>query len=292
MDDGDAYRIGFHKVRSTFSYDAGYEYVGENFDVNATGFTTGTGYWESWAGTHKTWLMNSSFSRIGMGGNFWYSELNTGEVIGRNVHADVGATMNSGLYFGINGSYSGETFDPYEGPEGRNYGDRASFHAYAGTNQFDDYYVSVGGGGGGYDSEGTFRSLNATVRMKPSSALELRLSGNWFSTFDTENYNWGEMAWDLRNTDWKSLVFRANYIFDPDVNLRLFSQYSRFRMDYGLSPESEGSEITANILFTWQYLPGSMFYFLVENRFEEQEDGGFGEPDMGAYAKLTWFLPI
>jgi len=128
--------------------------------------------------------------------------------------------------------------------------------------------------------------------VKPSSALEVRLSGNWYTTDDSRNYNWSEAAWDNRDTDWKSLILRANYIFNPDVNLRLFSQYSRFRMDYGLSAESESSEITANLLFTWQYLPGSMFYFLVENQFAEQEDGGFGAPDLGAYAKLTWYLPV
>jgi len=233
-----------------------------------------------------------AFSRAGIGGNYWYSELNTGQIVGRNCHADFGATLNNGVYFGINGNYSGETFDPYEGPEGRVYGDRASFYAYAGTNQFDDWFVSAGGGTGGFDNEGTFHSMNATVRMKPSPALEFRLSGNWYATRDTENYNWAESRWDMRNTDWKSLILRANYIFDPDVNLRFFSQYSRFRMGYDLSPETESSEITANMLFTWQYLPGSMFYFLVENTFEEQVDGGFGSPDLGLYAKLTWFLPV
>ena len=291
-EDGDAYSIGLHKVRSLFTYDAGYEYIGESFDVNGTGFTTRTDYWSAWGGSHRTWLMDGSFSRVRTGVNMWYSELNSGEVVGRNVHADAGATLNNGMYFGIDGEYSGETFDPYEGPEGRTFGDRASFYLYAGTNQFDDYYVSAGGGGGGYDSEGTFRNLNATVRVKPSSALEVRLSGNWYTTDDSRNYNWSEAAWDNRDTDWKSLILRANYIFNPDVNLRLFSQYSRFRMDYGLSAESESSEITANLLFTWQYLPGSMFYFLVENQFAEQEDGGFGAPDLGAYAKLTWYLPV
>jgi len=41
-----------------------------------------------------------------------------------------------------------------------------------------------------------------------------------------------------------------------------------------------------------QHLPGSMFSFLVENLFREDEDGNLGNPDFGAYAKLTWYLPI
>ena len=292
MESDNAYRVSFRKVRSNLSYSAGWEYLGENFDVNGTGFTTMTGGWESWGHIHNTILPVETFSRIGFGGGIYYSELNTGEIIGRNIDCSVNATLKNGAYLGAEVDYSGETFDPYEGPEGHTYSDRTSFHAWAGTNQFDDYFISGNIGGGQFDSEGTFQNYNLSFRMKPSQALELRLSGNWFSTRDTENYNWSAGEWDTRRTDWKSLILRAGYIFNPDMHLRLFSQYSRFLMDYTLTGESESSDITANLLFSWQYLPGSMFYFLVENQFEEREEGGFGTPDIGCYAKLTWYLPI
>ncbi len=292
MESDDAYRASLHKVRSTFAYSAGWEYIGESFDVNGTGFTTATGGWESWGNVHNTLLPVEIFSRIGYGVGAYYSELNTGEIVGRNISIDVNATLKNGAYFGADVDYSGETFDPYEGPEGHTYSDRTSFHAWAGTNQFDDYCVNGNFGAGQFDSEGTFQNYSLTFRMKPYQALELRLSGNWFTTEDTEKYNWSVEEWDKRRTDWKSLILRTGYIFNPDMHLRLFSQYSLFSMDYTLTGKSESSEITANLLFSWQYLPGSMFYFLLENLFEEREEGGFGTPDIGCYAKITWYLPI
>ncbi|MCD4700347.1 MAG: DUF5916 domain-containing protein, partial [Candidatus Aegiribacteria sp.] len=292
METDEAYRASLHKVRSTFTYSAGWESIGENFDVNGTGFTTATGRWESWGNVHKTFLPVETFSRLGFGANAYYAELNTGETVGRNISIDANATLKNGAYFGTDVDYSGETFDPYEGPEGHTYSDRASFHAWAGTNQFDDVSVSGNIGAGQYSCEGTFLNYNLSFRVKPSQAFDLRLSGNVFMTEDTENYNWSAGEWDNRCTDWKSMVLRAGYMFNPDMNLRLFSQYSRFSMDYSLTGESESSDITANLLFSWQYLPGSMFYFLVENQFEEREEGGFGTPDIGCYAKLTWYLSI
>ncbi len=292
MDPDEAFRARFRKVRSTFSYSGGWETVGENFDVNGTGFTTATGGWESWGNVHQTFLPEETFSRIGFGAGAYYSELNTGEVIGSNLSVDCNASLRDGVYFGAEVDYSGETFDPYEGPEGHTYSDRTSFHAWAGTNSFDDLRLSGNFGGGQYDNEGTFQNYNLTFRVKPSQAFDLRLSGNWFLTRNTDNYNWSLGRWDHRNTDWKSLVLRAGYMFNTDMNLRLFTQYSRFAMGYYLSEEIESSEITANLLFSWQYLPGSMFYLLVENQFEEKEEGGFGTPNIGMYAKLTWYLPI
>ncbi|MBD3370907.1 hypothetical protein GF402_11180 [Candidatus Fermentibacteria bacterium] len=291
VNDG-AYRVGLCKVRSTFTYNAGVQYVGENFDVNGTGYTTVTGYWESWAGLHRTVMPEETFSQINYGLQGHYSELIDGEPRVRNLHANANLTLKSGAYFGADLNYAAKSFDPYEGPEGHTYGDRPSFHIHAGTNHFNDYYITGGAGGGVFDDEGSFQNYDVTLRAKPAQALELRLSGNWFSTKDTENYNWEVGEWDNRRTNWKSLILKAGYMFTPRVNLRLFSQYSRFAMDYSLSEESESSEITANLLYSWQYMPGSMFYLLVENLFQEKEDGGFENPDVGLYGKLTWYLPV
>ncbi len=40
------------------------------------------------------------------------------------------ATLKDGVNFGVGVNYSGETFDPYEGPEGHTYDDRVSFNAW------------------------------------------------------------------------------------------------------------------------------------------------------------------
>ena len=106
MESDNAYRASFYKVRSNVTY--------------------------------NTVLPVKTFSRIGFGGGVYYSELNTGEIVGRNVDIDFNATLKNGAYFGASVDYSGETFDPYEGPEGHTYSDRTSFHAWAGTNQFEE----------------------------------------------------------------------------------------------------------------------------------------------------------
>jgi len=290
-DDG-ACLLSVSRVRSTLTYAAGWQYVGEDFDVNGTGFTTETGCWNGWAEVHDTVMPEETFSRVGFGSTVYYSERTGGEATGRGVSLEGSAALKNGAYLGLEVDHSGETFDPYEGPDGCWYGSRTGVHGYAGTNQFDDYYVSGNAGVGQYDHEGTFLNGGLTVRMKPHQALDLRVSGDWYTTEGTENYNWASAEWDTRSTDWRSLIVRAGYMFGPDLNLRLFSQYSRFAMDWGLTGETESAEITANLLMSWQYLPGSMFYLLVENGFAREEGGGFGDPDPGLYAKLTWFLPV
>jgi hypothetical protein len=292
MEDDGAYMLTLTRVRSTLTYHGGWEYVGEDFDVNGTGFTTETGGWRGWGSVHKTVMPVETFSRVGYGAELYYSELTSGEVTGRGISIETSAALKNGAYLGVEVDHSGESFDPYEGPEGHTYGDRTSYGAYAGTNQFDDYSVSANAGGGQYDSEGTFMSYGLNVRMKPGQTLEFLVSGDWFTTEDSENYNWSAESWDERSTDWRSVILRAGYMFNPDMNIRLFSQFSRFSMDYRLTGETRTSDITANLLFSWQYMPGSMVYLLVENRFEEQEDEGFGSPNLGLYAKLTWFLPV
>jgi len=291
-DDGGAYRLNVNKIRSLTGYSVGFEYIDQNFNVNSTGFTTQTGCWESWANFWHNIRPEETFSNVGYDLGVYYSREIDGEVTAQNAHMGGHATLKSGINFGAEVSYSGETYDPYEGPEGRTYGDHFDFFTNIGTNHYDEVYVWGGVGAGQWESGGSFQNYIARLNFRPSAALELGFEGNLFSTSGGTNYNWEIADWDTRDTEWKSLVFRTNYIFSPDVHLRLFSQYSQFGMNYSQTSETESSEITANILFSWQYLPGSMFYFLVENLFQEDEDGNLGNPDFGAYAKLTWYLPI
>jgi hypothetical protein len=286
--------FSFHRIRSTLSYDLGGSWVGESFDVNATGYTTETGYIEGWGGVWKNFRPEDTFSEIGLGGNVYYSQRDDGEVTGRSVHLETGASLKNNLRFGVEMSWNGRHFDPYEGPGGHDYGDALDFFVDGGTSPFDPFSVWFGVGGGQWASEGTFDNYMGNVRFRPSPALELRLEGQLFRTRDTEYYNWDPdvTAFDTRNTDWKSLELRMNYMFSPSMNLRLFSQYSEFMLAYAQSPRSESTELQANALLSWEYRPGSMLYLLSETVFPGNGDGGFEDPDYGFYAKLTWFLAI
>ncbi|MCK4671452.1 MAG: hypothetical protein KAT47_02845, partial [Candidatus Aegiribacteria sp.] len=100
-------------------------------------------------------------------------------------------------------------------------------------------------------------------------------------------------AWDTRDTDWKSLELSCSYMFNTDLSLSLVSQISRFESDYGLSGVSESNDHWMNILLSWQFKPGSMFYFMAgENADPDEITGEYGEPDFTVFSKLTWFLPI
>ena len=82
-------------------------------------------------------------------------------------------------------------------------------------------------------------------------------------------------------------------MFNTDLSLSLVSQISRFESDYGLSETTESNDHWMNILLSWQFKPGSMFYFMAgENADPDEITGEYGEPDFTIFGKLTWFLPI
>lgn len=292
MESDGAYRLSMRKIRGLTGYTLGGEYVGDHFDVNATGFTTATGYWGSWVNFWHNIRPEETFRELGFDMGVYYSQQTGGEITGRNAHIGGHATLKSGVNFGAEVHYNGEAFNPYEGPEGITYGDNAGFKVRAGTNHYEPVHVFGMFGAGEWESGGSYQDYTARLTVRPSSALELGFDGNMFRTAGGTNYNWETGDWDTRDTDWRSLVFRTNYIFNPNLHLRLFSQYSEFVTDFSQSQEYESSEITANVLFSWQYMPGSTFYFLVENLFEADEEGEFGSPSVGLYAKVTWYLPI
>jgi hypothetical protein len=291
QEDG-AYRVRLEKIRSTLSYNVSGRYIGEEYNVNGTGFTTETGYYASDGGIYYNLRPEKTFSEIGFGGGVDYSQQIDGEVTGRDGHVEVNATLKNNLHFHLNMSFHGDRFDPYEGPMGRSYERFADYFVHAGTNPFNPFTAWVGVGGGGYQAGGDFDNYMARLRLRPSAALDFGLEGQVFNTRGSDNYNWDIDSFDKRSTDWRSVIARANYIFTPDLNLRLFSQYSRFGMDFETTGREESSEFRTNLLFGWQYLPGSMLYILAETLFEGDEDGNFGKADLGFYAKLTWFLPI
>ena len=292
MDDGMAWSLELDKVRSTLGYWGGFAQVDKNFDVNGTGFTTETNYRHTWGGIRKTFRPENIFSTFSLWSSYSYRNQIDGEVLNQNSHIEVNGTFKNGWNFTAQTEIAGDNFDPYEGPEGHFYDGSVNYFAGGGSNPFYPFKFWAGAGGGEYDSQGTFTNLTGNMRYRPVPVLEASIAGNWFRTFDTENYNWEVEEFDVRSTDWRSVTVRLAYMFNPEMNLRLFSQYSDFTMDYQATGESESSQIRSNLLFSWQYRPGSMFYILGETIFNGDGNGSFEEPDYGIYAKLTWFLPI
>ncbi len=292
MDEDGAYEFGFQRVRSTLSYWLNGRQVDEDFNVNSTGFTTSTGYRSANTGIRKTFRPENTFSTFSLWANQNYTTEIDGETFENDTHAEVNGTFKNGWNFTASGNYAADFFDPYEGPDGKFYDSHASAFVGGGSNPYGPLRFWAGTGGGQYENGGTYQNVTGNIRYLPVPVLEASIAGNWFRTFDTENYNWEISAFDNRSTDWQSVTFKLAYMFNPDMNLRLFSQYSKFNMDFDQSVEVHTDELRANMLFTWQYLPGSMFYLLGETVYQGDGSGDFEDPDLGLYAKLTWFLPI
>ncbi len=178
------------------------------------------------------------------------------------------------------------------GPRGRYCDGYAEYFAGGGSNPFRSVSFWAGTGWRGYQSGGTFTNLTGNMRYRPVSVVEIAASGDWFRTMDTVKYNWQEEEYDTRSTDWRSVTLRMGYMFNTGMNIRLFSQYTDFSMDWEATGETGWEELRGNALFSWQYRPGSMLYILGETVFTQNDGEGFGRPDYGLYAKLTWFLPI
>ena len=292
MDDGLAWSVNLDRVRSTFSYWAGFRRVDENFDVNSTGFTTQTNFQSMHTGLRKTFRPETIFTTFTVWGDYEYVTEIDGEVTDNSNHIEVNGTFKNSWNFTAQANINRDRFDPYEGPEGRFYDGSTDFFVGGGSNPFRPFKFWAGAGGGQYESGGTYTNYTGNIRIMPMPVLEMLVAGNWFRTFDTEKYNWEIGEFDNRSTDWRSVSLRMAYMFNPQMNLRLFTQYSDFTMDYDVTGESESSEIRTNLLFSWQYMPGSMFYVLGETVFAGDGTGSYEDPDYGLYAKLTWFLPI
>ena len=279
-------------VRGTTTYHLESLYKGRDFDVNGTGYTAETGVFHNDGSFYHTWVPAAAVSRFALGGHGWYNRQREGEVTGQGGRIEAITQFSSGAYTNMNVQIDGASYDPYEGPEGRGYPQRASYWVDAGTNRFADYTAWAGLGGGDFWSGGGFGNYRVALGARPISSLRTSLEGQLFRTWDADKYNWENGAFEKRATDWRSLTLRTRYLFTPQLSLRLFSQLSRFTSDYSGSSEAVTTQLRTNLLMGWEYRPGSMLYVLVENSADSGDDGELGTPSVGAYAKLTWFLPF
>jgi hypothetical protein len=218
-----------------------------------------------------------------------YSADLDGTVSGRGVNAWVempfrdGGSINPGI------SWSGSGFDRWEGPEGTWYPRAWSGSFGAGTSWYAPVRISADVEGGEYYQEGTFESYGVDLTLRPGTAASVDLEAGTYRTFNARCYNWEAEAWDTRNTEWRDLVARLNWMFGPDASMRVFSQYSRFETDFDITGAQPGEEVTFNALYSLEYRPGSMLYLLGELLTEHGGEGAWSKAVPGFFVKMTWF---
>jgi len=287
--DGSGYSLEFDSRGETTSIEVGSSYTDEDFDANAAGFTTATGLWEAYGQVMQFIQIGSPFRRSTAGIFTGYSQDLDGNVINRGAEAWMELPFISGGSIGPRLNYSGPHFDPWEGPEGHSYPASVGFGLEGGTSWYAPVQIGAEVGGGQFDQDGTFENYGGMLVLRPGSAASIELEAGTYRTFNAWCYNWEAGSWDSRNTEWREVVTKLDWMFGPDANVRIFSQYSRFESDFDLSEPMPGEEFTFNALYSLQYRPGSMFYLLGELFTDREGDGAWGKAEPGIFAKVTWF---
>ena len=291
-DDGHAASLAFGRMGSGLFYVLESSYLSESFDVNGTGYTTVTDRITTDLDWHYTFRPERAFQWIGFGGHGYYQVTSGGEITGRCVSLGPFMRFSGGCNIEANIGYSGSRHEPFEGPSGHEYPEGFDFWVDGSINWRAPVSLWAGLGGGASSHGGTYESYNATLTLRPLPAFSASLGAESFRTFGEDRYNWEASAFDSRDSRWRSALLRGSYLFSPDLSIRLFAQYSRFSLDYDLSEESVTDQLRANVLFGWQFRPGSMVYLLFEEMAEDQEGEGLGSPSFGAFGKVSWFLSI
>ncbi|MCD6588233.1 MAG: carbohydrate binding family 9 domain-containing protein [Candidatus Fermentibacteraceae bacterium] len=259
---------------------------GDNFNPSFMGYMQGNGVtsysfdtdisrdFESgfidgvWLGLGSSYSMDSSHRNTGSGVNMWFG----GSTVSR-YH------MNCWV------SYNDRSFDRYEGPDGRWYNGGFS----GGVSLSTDFRKPVAGWANASRSiylDSWTRRFSTGLMIKPTPVLSFDIGPSMRIQRPATSFNWSEQIWEHTFSDWKSLSITASYMVTPLMRIRLNGQMSRFERVWDTESSSSLSDnIWANLLYSWEYLPGSWFHFLIGEVSEDEED-----PEFTVYAKVSRFF--
>lgn len=285
-EDNSAARLEAGYFPENFELNLRYERKGEGFDPGVMGYDQATGetVWSAYAGASKS-FSEGFLQSAWLGANPYTSHDMEGRNCGSGVDVWTGAVTVDRYDLNISGGWVDRWFDRYEGPEGAWY--PGGF--YGGVSASTDYRRAVAGWAAynrdTYLDAHTDR-YSAGLLLRPVPPLSIDVEPAWRTQEAATRYNWDTGEWDLVETDWRSLGVSATWMLGNLMLLRLTGQTSRFAKDWEHGEGPETSRRTwANILFSWEYLPGSFFHFLTG------EDGVPGEePEFTVYAKVSRFF--
>jgi len=289
-DDGYAFRgsVGYDGDRA-YAF-AGANHIQEEFDANACGYTTSTGETDRWMEAGGTLNTGGTLQQLFPGAYCWYTDTPDGLIVSRGISTWISTRTTGNYRQGGGATWEGSYYDRYEGPAGRQYDGGFAWNAWMSTDTRRDVSLYAEYYEGQYCNgwkDGWWTSLDYV----PLPCLSFKAVGSWARTGDAGRYNWSADGWDDRDTDWRSVELRSGLLFGPDLHVRLSSQFARFRSEWGLTGATTADQHWANLLLSWMYKPGSMFYFLVgETAPPDEESGDPGTPSFTIYSKITWFL--
>ncbi len=294
-DDADnfAYRGRYSYRDDRLNGSAGVSLKEDDFNANLIGYTSSTGDVNTWANAGLYYPFSGSEvfqnSWISLYGHYTY--VPGGDITSRGININTGLNFRNRYHISGSLNLSGSWTDRYEGPSGSTYDGGANLNFSCSSDSRKMIYAYLWGGFGDY-REGKSHDIGTWLSFKPVPHVSIGADLDWSTTSDARRYNWSADSWDQRSTDWKSLQLSGSYMVGTDLSFTLTSQISRFESEYALTGSSLSTQQWMNLLLSWSFSPGSMFYFMAGEHADPDETGELGEPDFNLFTKITWLLTI
>jgi len=289
-----AYSAEYEFDNDRFEVEGGFSFREENFNANMVGYTSSTGDVNAWieTGLYHPFSNNDVLQHWWSNLTCWIDKVPGGPITGRGIYFNSGVVFRNRYHIDFDLGYKGSRTDRYEGPDGTEYDAGLDVGFSSSTDSRERLYANLWGGRSAY-CEGERTYIGSSIIYKPVSNISIETKLDWSRTSDARKYNWDFDEWDIRGTDWRSIQMSANWMFTNYLSVRLTSQVSRFSSDWNLGDETRDLSHWMNALLSWQFRPGSMFYFMAgQNTDPDELTGEFGDPEFTVFTKLTWFISI
>jgi hypothetical protein len=263
-----------------------YERKGEGFNPGYMGYFQGNGQ-ESFSayGSVSTGMDSGVISGLWFGMNPSYTRDTEGRNAGSGIHAWAGGVTTGRYDLNLWADWTDRWFDRYEGPDGAWYPGGFS----GGISSSTDYRKQVAGWASvsrsAYLDSFTER-FALGLRLKPVPELFVSIEPSLRLQDPATRYNSGAARWESTDSDWRSLDVSATVFLTAQMRMRLSGQLSRFERNWETEEFSRVQEnLWGNLLYSWEYAPGSFFHFLAG-----REGNGEEPAVLTLYAKLTRFF--
>jgi len=284
--DNSAVRIDAGYFPERFELNFRYQRKGDDFNPDRLGYFQGNGE-EVWSAYSSVSIdVNSGLvDDVWFDANPYYTVDTRGRNAGSGVTVSAGGVTNNRYDLNVWADYGDRWFDRYEGPGGRWYPGGFS----GGITSSTDYRSALAGWvsfNWNHYLDSSISKIAGGLRIKPYSELFLCIEPSIRIQEPATRYNWDIEEWENTDSDWKSLNLSATLFLSRWMRIRLNGQVSRFERNWDTQESSSVTEnIWANILYSWEYAPGSWFHFLAGEVQDGEED-----PVFTLYAKLMRYF--
>ncbi|OPL18298.1 MAG: hypothetical protein AVO35_05470 [Candidatus Aegiribacteria sp. MLS_C] len=287
-----SYRGWYSYYDGRLDISCGFHRTQENFDANLIGYTSSTGDLETWADVelHQPATGSSVFQHYWAGITAWYDRVPGGPVTSRGISLNSGTVFRNRYHIALDIGWDGDWTDRYEGPQGTAYNGGMNYGFSCSSDYRKPLHGDLWGGLNNY-CDGWNRYLGSWVRYRPFPCFSIDADLDWSTTDNARKYDWSGNQWGTRNTDWRSVEIGGNFMFSNDLGLRLTSQLSRFSDEWNSEDRSREYSHWMNVLLSWRFTPGSMYYLMVgESADPDETTGEYGDPEFILYSKVTWLI--